>query len=88
MLVALSASTANALVCHDERVTKAIERTTGRVPKPGECNLAIYRVAPGHPEFDLAVKEALLVLEKTQASGRLSTQKLGRLPAIVNSANK
>lgn len=84
MLVLLSAATANAFVCHDERVTQAIERAAGRMPKPGECNLAIYRVPPGHPGFDLAVKEALLALDKKTANGRLTTQKLGRLPEIVS----
>ena len=88
MLLSLSASTANAVECHDGRVTQAIERAAGRTPKPGECNLAIYRVPPGHLEFDLAVKEALVVLEKKPVNGRLATQKLGRLPEIVNAERR
>ena len=88
MLLSLSASAANAVECHDGRVTQAIERATGRTPKLGECNLAIYRVPPGHLEFDLAVKEALAVLEKKPVNGRLTTQKLGRLPEIANTERK
>lgn len=68
LLVSFTAPPANAVVCFDERVTKAIERAAGRMPNPRECNLATYRVPPGHSEFDLAVREALHILEKKPAA--------------------
>lgn len=82
-LLALLAPTANAIECHDARVTNAIKLAAGRMPNPGECNLANYRVLPGHTQFESVVKEALLAIQKEPANGRLPSQKLGRLPDVI-----
>jgi hypothetical protein len=78
MLLSLSAPGAGAAECRDERLTRAIERVAGRMPNPVECNLAIYRLPPDHPQFDAAVKDGLIVLKKVFMDGRPATQKLWR----------
>ena len=88
LFVSSMATTANAIECMDTRITVAIKQIAGRAPKPVECNLAIYRVPPGHLEFDLAVKEALAILEKKTVNGLLTTQELWRLPEIVNTERR
>lgn len=87
-LFSLFAPLAGAVVCRDERLTKAIERVAGRMPNVAECNSAIYSLPPNYPQFDAAVKDGLIVLKRAFDDGRPATQKLWRYPMLASQAQR